>query len=73
MMNERAKGEQLGPLAWHDRGVAHFETLSLPVEVRAKLTQLVAIIGDLGPVVTAFSGGADSAFVAAVAHEVLGV
>lgn len=36
------------------------------------MTQLVAIIDDLGPVVTAFSGGADSAFVAAVAHEVLG-
>jgi uncharacterized protein len=36
------------------------------------LTELVAIIDDLGPVVTAFSGGADSAFVAAVAHEVLG-
>jgi len=72
-INERVKGEQLGTSAWHDRGVAHFETLSLPVEVRAKLTQLVAIIDDLGRVVTAFSGGADSAFVAAVAHEVLGV
>jgi len=72
-INERVKGEQLGTSAWHDRGVAHFETFSLPVEVRAKLTQLVAIIDDLGRVVTAFSGGADSAFVAAVAHEVLGV
>ena len=71
-INERAKGEQLGTLAWHDRGVAVFESLSLPVEVQVKLTELVAIINDLGPVVTAFSGGADSAFVAAVAHEVLG-
>ena len=71
-INERAKGEQLDTSAWHDRGVAVFESLSLPVEVQVKLTELVAIIDDLGPVVTAFSGGADSAFVAAVAHEVLG-
>jgi uncharacterized protein len=72
MMNERAKGEQLGTSAWHHRGVTHFETLNLPDELQAKLTQLVAIMVDLGQVVTAFSGGADSAFVAAIAHEVLG-
>ena len=30
------------------------------------------MLGDLGPVVVAFSGGADSAFLARVAHDVLG-
>ncbi len=61
IVNGRAKGEQLGTSAWHDRGVAHFETLRLPDEVQAKMAQLVAIIVDLVHVVTAFSGGADSA------------
>jgi len=40
--------------------------------VSAELTDLEGVLGDLGPVVVAFSGGADSAFLAAVAHRTLG-
>ena len=36
------------------------------------LARLSSVLGDLGPVVVAFSGGADSALVAAVATRVLG-
>jgi uncharacterized protein len=40
--------------------------------VTAELTDLQDVLCDLGPVVVAFSGGADSAFLAAVAHDTLG-
>ena len=38
----------------------------------AKIAELDSILGDLGRVVVAFSGGADSAFLAVVAQRVLG-
>jgi uncharacterized protein len=41
-------------------------------EIDEKLATLTARLVDLGSVVVAFSGGADSAFLAAVAHRVLG-
>ena len=40
--------------------------------VDARLEQLRGCLAQLGPVVVAFSGGADSAFLAFVAHQVLG-
>ena len=40
--------------------------------VEEKRRQLVNIINDMGSVIVAYSGGVDSAFLAAVAHEVLG-
>ena len=40
--------------------------------VEEKRQQLVNIINDMGSVIVAYSGGVDSAFLAAVAHEVLG-
>lgn len=40
--------------------------------VAGKLGELRRVVADLGDVVVAFSGGADSAFLAAVAHDVLG-
>lgn len=44
----------------------------MPDALDAKLAELRRILADAGDVVVAFSGGADSAFLAAVAHEVLG-
>lgn len=38
----------------------------------AKVADLDAVLRDLGRVVVAFSGGADSAFLASRAHAVLG-
>ena len=40
--------------------------------VDAALERLGALLDDLGPVVVAFSGGTDSAFLARVAHDLLG-
>ena len=54
--------------AWHDGGV----TLPVTDELSAKMAALESVMADLGSVVVAFSGGADSAFVAAIAHRVLG-
>jgi pyridinium-3,5-biscarboxylic acid mononucleotide sulfurtransferase len=42
------------------------------VSTQPKLAQLRALFRDMGSVVVAYSGGLDSAFVLAVAHEVLG-
>jgi pyridinium-3,5-biscarboxylic acid mononucleotide sulfurtransferase len=42
------------------------------VSPKGKLANLQAIIREIGPVIVAYSGGVDSTFVAAVAHEVLG-
>lgn len=39
--------------------------------VEEKRQQLVYIINDIGSMIVAYSGGVDSAFLAAVAHEVL--
>jgi len=53
--------------SWHDGAVSSsHETLT------GKIATLEGILRDLGSVVVAFSGGADSAYLGAVAHRVLG-
>lgn len=51
-------------------GEARETSATAPLD--AKIAELESILGDLGQVVVAFSGGADSAFLAVVAHRVLG-
>ena len=73
--NERVKGKQLGSSACHDRRVKDFDPVSGATgddDLAAKIARLEEIILDLNHVVVAFSGGADSAFVAAMAHRLLG-
>lgn len=60
---ERAAAE--GPLVTTDAGIED------PTLVE-KCRQLFAILAELGPVAVAFSGGADSTFLAAAARRVLG-
>lgn len=47
-------------------------TATVSDELDARLADLGRVLGDLGSVVVAFSGGADSAFLAKVATDVLG-
>jgi uncharacterized protein len=49
------------------------DAAQLPRELAEKVAALQAELRRIGPVVVAFSGGADSAFLAAVAHRTLGV
>jgi pyridinium-3,5-biscarboxylic acid mononucleotide sulfurtransferase len=46
--------------------------IDLPEDLEAAYARLRSIVADLGAVLVAFSGGADSALVAWVAHDVLG-
>lgn len=55
-----------------NRGTLHGVDVAQTDLIDQKLTALRDILDRLGAVVVAFSGGADSAFLAAVAHEQLG-
>lgn len=57
----------------NDPVVATLRAAGLDQDLVAKADSLVTHLRDLRRVVVAFSGGADSAFLAAVAHRVLGV
>jgi uncharacterized protein len=52
--------------------VTDLQQIAVDLDLDAKLAGLRVRLRGLGPVVIAFSGGADSAFVAAVANDVLG-
>jgi len=52
--------------------VTALDASPLAPEVADAYARLRAVVGDLGPVLVAFSGGADSALVAWVANDVLG-
>ena len=46
--------------------------MTIETALQTKLTRLQAIIREAGPSIVAYSGGVDSTFVAAIAHDVLG-